>query len=184
MIATGPKPITARQYMGMPEGPPYYQLIEGDLYQSPSNDAFHQVIVGNLNFIIRNYLSGHPVGKVHLGPSDVTLSDLNIFEPDLYFVSNARKPIMTRHGADGAPDLVIEVLSPRTAKFDRGIKREVYARAGVIELWIIDPDRKEVHVYHLPESADTPAGTYSGKQKFESKCFPGLKIPVAKVFEE
>jgi Uma2 family endonuclease len=129
-------------------------------------------------------LSDHSIGKVRLGPSDVTLSELNVFEPDLYFVSNARKFIMSKHGAEGPPDLVIEVLSPKTAKLDKGVKRNVYARAGVAELWIIDPIRKEVQVYHLQESAETPDGTYSGKQKFESECFPGLKIPVAKAFEE
>jgi Uma2 family endonuclease len=178
------KPITARDFMELPEGPPYYQLIEGDLYMSPSPNLFHQDIAGNIYHLLRLYLGKRRIGTVHIAPSDVKLSELNVYEPDVYFVANSRKSILTRQGAEGAPNLVVEVLSPRTAKLDKGAKRVVYARAGVEELWIVDPETKRVHVYRLGESADEPAGTYGVRGKIESPLFPGLKIPVAKVFQQ
>jgi len=178
------KPITARDFMELPEGPPYYQLIEGDLYMSPSPAPFHQDIVGNIFYLLRRYLEKHRVGIVRSAPSDVRLTELNVYEPDVYFVSKSRKSILTKHGVEGAPNLVAEVLSPRTAKLDKGAKRAVYARAGVEELWIVDPEAKRVHVYRLGESADEPVGVYGVRQKFESPLFPGLKIPVAKVFQQ
>ena len=178
------KPITARDFMELPEGPPYYQLIEGDLYMSPSPAPFHQDIVGNIFYLLRRYLEKNRLGTVRTAPSDVRLTELNVYEPDVYFVSKSRKSILTKHGVEGAPNLVVEVLSPRTAKLDKGAKRVIYARAGVEELWIVDPEAKRLHVYRLRESADEPVGTYGVRRKFESPLFPGLKIPVAKVFQQ
>lgn len=150
---------------------------------APSPELFHQDIILNLAVILRGYLERHRIGSVHIAPSDVQLSELNVYQPDLYFVSNSRKSVLTAHGVEGAPDLVIEVLSPKTAKLDKGMKRSVYARTGVQELWIVDPDRKEVQVYRLEESADIPAVVCRGRQKIESPLLPGLRIPVAKVFK-
>jgi Uma2 family endonuclease len=139
MLKTAAGPLTVADYRELPEGPPYYQLIAGDLYRAPSPDLFHQDILGNLHFILRLYLERHPVGTVHLAPSDVQLSGLNVHQPDLYFVSNARKSVLTKQGAEGAPDLVVEILSPQTAKRAKGVKRQVCARTGVEELGSLTP---------------------------------------------
>src|ERR1043165_6802399 len=144
MLRTEARPITAADYRRLPEGPPYYQLIEGDLYMAPSPDRFHQDILGNLHFILRSHLEKSRSGSLHLAPSDVQLTNLNIFQPDLYYVSNTRKAILTDRGARGAPDLIVEILSPMSAKLDRGVKRELYARSGVEEMWIVDPAVKKI----------------------------------------
>jgi len=172
MLKTAPRPLTVHDYRELPEGPPYYQLIEGDLIMAPSPYRFHQDILLNLARLIANHLEQNPVGKVTIAPSDVCLSDLNVYQPDLYFVSNARKSVLSEQGAEGAPDLVVEILSPKTARFDKGVKREVYARTGVKELWIVDPDLREIQVYHLQESADVPKATYRQEQEFESPLLP------------
>src|SRR5207249_6084349 len=99
MLRTEPRPLTARDYRRLPEGPPYYQLIEGDLYMSPTPNFFHQCIVMNIAFILRRYLEKNPIGKVVISPSDVELSDLNVYVPDVYYVSNERKHIFTKQGA-------------------------------------------------------------------------------------
>src|SRR6266576_6571881 len=101
---------------------------------APAPDRLHQDVLGNLYVIIRGHLERFPLGSVHLAPSDVHLTDLNVYQPDLYYVTSARKAILTRRGARGAPDLVVEILSPKTAKLDTGLKREVYARSGVEEM--------------------------------------------------
>lgn len=183
MQATAPKPITVNEFRELPEGPPYYQLIEGDLFMSPTPNFFHQSIVLNIALIIRNHLAANPLGTIVISPSDVELSDLNVYVPDLYFVSNERKHILTKQGASGAPDLIVEVLSPGTAKYDKGVKRQIYARAGVAELWLVDPVSKTVTVYRFEESADEPVGSYGLRQRFTSPLFPKLTIQVSKVFQ-
>jgi Uma2 family endonuclease len=184
MLKTASRPLTVHDYRELPEGPPYSQLIEGDLIMSPSPDLFHQNILGNLYFIIRSYLEKHQTGSVYLAPSDVHLTDLNVYQPDLYFVSNARKSILSAQGAEGAPDLVAEILSPKTARFDKGVKREVYARTGVKELWIIDPTLREIQVCHLTKSANVPTATLGEEKEIESALLPGLRIPLNKIFRQ
>ena len=182
MLRTVSRPLTVHDYRELPEGPPYSQLIEGDLIMAPSPDLFHQDILLNLAWIIRSYLKSNAIGKVAIAPSDVRLTDLNVYQPDLYFVSNARKSILSDQGAEGAPDLVVEILSPRTARFDKGIKREVYARTGVKELWIIDPILRQVQVYHLARSADVPVATLGEESHLESPLLPALKIQIENIF--
>ena len=150
---------------------------------APSPDRFHQDILGNLHFMLRSHLEKHPSGSIHIAPSDVQLTDLNIYQPDLYYVSRKRRSILTDQGARGAPDLIVEILSPKTAKLDRGVKREIYARSGVEEMWIVDPAVKKVLVYRFATGIDVPVGTFGVRQKFESPLFPGLKIDLARVFE-
>lgn len=167
----------------MPEGPPYFQLIEGDLYMSPSPSFFHQSIIGNLYHLLRSYLAHHPIGKVQIAPSDVELNDQNVFQPDLYYVSNERGDILTRQGPVGAPDLVVEILSPKTLSLDLGAKRLVYARSGVKEMWALHPDDEKVDIFRFEQDADRPAVTLKGKGSITSPLFPGLEIPLPQIFE-
>lgn len=175
--------ITRHDYQDMPEGPPYYQVIEGDLVMSPSPNTFHQYIAGNIYFLFRRYLDKHPVGEVFIAPLDVFLSDVNVYQPDVMFISNQRKSIITDHGMEGAPDLVVETLSPGTARFDKGSKRKIYARTGVQELWLVDPEAKTIQVYLLPKEVETPAATYGPNATFTSSLLPGLKIKTAWIFK-
>jgi Uma2 family endonuclease len=184
MQTTAQKPITVRDFRELPEGPPYYQLIEGDLYMSPTPNLFHQRIVLNIVFMIRSYLEKHPIGELVVSPSDVELTEINAYVPDVYYVSNKRKHIFTKQGASGAPDLVVEVLSPSTARFDKGVKQQIYARTGVKEYWLVNPDAQDVSVFHLQESADQPVGVYGLRQKFTSPLLPKLTIRVARIFKQ
>ncbi|MCX7824677.1 MAG: Uma2 family endonuclease [Verrucomicrobiae bacterium] len=176
-------PITRYDYEQMPEGPPYYQVVEGELVMSPSPGTPHQDIVLNLVLLIGHYLEEHPIGTLHVAPLDVFLSDINVYQPDLVFVSRERRSLITDRGIEGAPDLVIEVLSPRTVRFDRGTKRKIYARTGVQELWLVDPDAKRIQIYRLTEDADAPVATHGADAVFESSLLPGLRVEAAGVFK-
>jgi Uma2 family endonuclease len=184
MLKSTPRPLTAHDYRELPDGPPYYQLIEGELHMSPSPNWYHQEILTNLADILLHYLREKPVGKLYFAPFDTYLTDLNVYQPDVVFISNARKSILSQEGVQGAPDFVVEVLSPRTAKYDRGAKRDIYARTGVEELWIVDPELKTVQVYRFAESFDAPVATYNEKQQFTTPVFPGLTVAVADVFKQ
>jgi Uma2 family endonuclease len=182
IAATTPRPLTAHDLRELPEGPPYYQLIEGDLFMSPTPSLTHQRVLRNILRILDSHLLKHPIGEVLPAPSEVELSDLNVYEPDLYVVLNARKSIFTPRGVAGAPDLAVEILSLGTAKYDKGIKRQVYARCGVKELWLVDTDAREVSVFHLQTSADKPFGVFGVRQKFTSPLLPRLVVNVARIF--
>lgn len=176
--------ITARDYFQMPEGPPYFQLVQGFLYMAPSPDYYHQDIIGNLHYLLRRHLADHPTGKVMLSPSDVELSKFDVYQPDLYYVSHERRRIFTKQGAKGAPDLVVEVLSRGTARLDKGPKKQVYAQAGVDELWFVDKDKREVSVFRLPESLTKPKAVFGERDVLTSALFPGLKLRLAEVFAD
>lgn len=184
MLKSAPRPLTAHDYRELPDAPPYYQLIEGDLYMSPSPNWYHQQILTNLAAILLHHLGTKPKGRIYFAPFDVYLTDLNVYQPDILFISNERKSILKEEGVHGAPNFVVEILSPRTAKYDRGAKRDIYARTGVEELWIVDPELKTVQVFRFAESADAPVATYGIKQRFKSLTFPGLTVPVAEVFKQ
>ncbi|MBA4149193.1 MAG: Uma2 family endonuclease [Verrucomicrobia bacterium] len=174
--------ITRHDYEQLPEGSPRYQLIAGDLVISPSPGRSHQQIVGNIHSILDRYLEVNQTGEAFLAPFDVFLSDINVYQPDVLFIRNENLSIVTEHGIEGGPDLVIEILFPGTARFDRGSKRKVYARTGVKELWLVDPETNRIEVFHLTEDAETPVGTYGTDSVFQSSLLPGLEISAARVF--
>lgn len=183
MLRTAPKPLTVHDYRDMPEGPPYYQLIEGELVMSPSPNSAHQIIHSNIFAAFVRHLDKNPGGRICSAPFDIYLTELNVYQPDLVFISKSRKKkIIGEQGVEGAPDLVVEILSPRTTRLDRGVKRNIYARTGVRELWIVDPDSEQVEVYDFAESAAEPAGVYSRHQKFKSRVLPKFTVRVADIF--
>src|SRR5688572_26273604 len=86
--------ITVHDYMAMPEGPPYYQLIDGDLHMSPSPNWRHQDIALNICAIIKIYLQKRDIGRVFIAPLDVCLTEINVFQPDVLFFTHQRKKIL------------------------------------------------------------------------------------------
>ncbi len=178
------RPLTVHDFRELPEGPPHYQLIQGEIVMSPALTRRHQAVAGNIFGFIWNFVQTQQIGRVYFAPSDVALTDVNVYQPDIYYVSNANRGILSEQGTEGAPDLVVEIASPKTAKMDRGIKREIYARTGVQELWLVDPDLNRFQVYHLRKDAENPVATYGADDAFESPLFPGLKLHMAQVFQE
>src|SRR5690606_690233 len=95
------------------------------------------------------YLESNPIGELRIAPYDVHLDEENVFQPDIIFIKNDNLSKIEQNGFYGAPSLVIELLSPGTARYDRYQKKVVYERSGVQEYWIVDPDTKEVEGYCL-----------------------------------
>ena len=178
--------MTAVEFAALPQGPPYFQLVEGELFFMASPNRLHQDIVLNLAYAVKAHLRARPeLGWVYVAPSDVKLDDGNVFEPDVYFVSRERAGILTVQGAEGAPDLVVEVLSPSTLRLDREKKREVYFRAGVRELWFVLPEQRRVEV-HLPNGV---GGVTSGAihvlestGTLQTPILPGWSLGIAELF--
>src|SRR5262245_48094282 len=121
-------PLTVEDYRQLPETGPRYQLVEGDLFMAPVPNRYHQDILRNVFFILCSYLKKHPIGVIYSAPFDVFLDEINVHQPDIVFVSK-KNDILTSAGAEGAPDFVVEILSPKTAFLDKGGKLRVNARS-------------------------------------------------------
>lgn len=173
---------TVEDYRATPEGT-RYQLIEGELIMSPSPNRFHQDIVLNLVETIRVYLRRRPVGRLYSAPFDVYLGEHDVFQPDIIVVTNANLDRLADDGLHGAPDLVIEILSPRTAQLDKKNKRRVYARAGVQELWLVDPLLLQIQIYELAKNPAKPTRLIEEDETFSSPLLPELTLSAAEIFK-
>ena len=141
---------TIKDYQQLPEGAPY-QLINGKLIMSPSPNRIHQKLIVEISRVIGNYLKTNTIGEAYIAPSDVYLDDENVVQPDIYFVSNANLSILTDAGAEGAPDMIIELLSPSNAYYDLRAKLQLYEKYGVKEYFIVDPEDNMVIAYKLTD---------------------------------
>ncbi|PKB78369.1 MAG: hypothetical protein BZY88_18905 [SAR202 cluster bacterium Io17-Chloro-G9] len=179
-----PKPwikFTVKDYMSTPEGK-RYQLLDGEMILAPSPSTRHQDIAGRLSRAIQNFVMENALGKVWFAPLDVVLSNHDVAQPDILFVSNSRSSLVTEANIQGAPDLVVEILSPGTATYDRGYKQGLYSRHGVREYWLIDPDANTVEVLAEGPQALMPHATYRAGENLTSPLLPGLTIDLEQVF--
>lgn len=137
--------VTVAEYLAMPETMMPYNLIDGRLYMSPTPITRHQDITGELFIRVRLYARTHG-GRAIISPMDCHLPDGSVLQPDVLYVRAERASIIDPW-VMGAPDLVIEVLSPGTRRFDRMKKLAAYERNGVREVWLVDPVSYTVIVF-------------------------------------
>ena len=124
------------------------------------------------------------LGRVFVAPADVVLSEYDVVQPDLLFVLKENDHIITAGNVQGAPDLVVEILSPSTARRDWNEKRDLYAKYGVKELWIADPDERVVWVMTLRDGEYEVVGKYGDTQTFSSPTLAGVEIDLREVLGE
>ena len=149
--------FTYEDYKHTPEDK-RYELIDGDLIMVPAPRTAHQITSREIEFLLMTFVKENDLGDVFDAPYDVVLSDTDVVQPDILFVSNERSNIITEDNIRGAPDLVIEILSPSTAQRDRTLKRTLYALHGVREYWLADTDAKNVLVLTLEDGDYKVAG--------------------------
>lgn len=186
-MSDAPSPVkyTYEDLQTFPEGDGYrYEIIDGDLLVTPSPMSRHQMVLGNLYWWVRSYLEENPIGKVLFAPADVVFSQINVVEPDLLFLSNARLERLTKRNVQGAPDLVVEVLSESTRRTDEIRKRKLYERFDVLEYWIVDPEVETVKVYRKSGERFERAAELSNETAdvLTTPLLPGLTLPLARVF--
>ena len=159
------------------------ELIGGDFFMVPSPGFAHQSIVMNLAVILRDHVRRNNLGVVLVAPFDVVLSEEDVVQPDVLYISNERRSILTEKNAQGAPDLVVEVLSPGTAERDRELKRKLYARFGVREYWIVDPQNQSIQVLG-PGRRGLESRSVLTEGVMRSNLLPGLEMSLAGIFEK
>jgi Uma2 family endonuclease len=175
--------FTVDDYRAMPGGPPYYQLLDGELIMSPSPNRYHQHVAGNVFRIVDAFVQRHSLGVVYFAPMDVYLSELDVVQPDVLFVSNANRLLLADDGIHGGPDLVVEVISPSNGQLEKRRKRPLYARSGVKEEWLIDPHLEQIHRYDFAADPAKPVRIVDSDESFETPLFAGLTISATDVFK-
>jgi Uma2 family endonuclease len=184
--AAGTK-LTYEDFLLFPDDGKRHELIDGEHYVTPSPNRDHQRIVGRLHLLIGSWLEDHPIGEAFLAPFDVVISNHDVVEPDLLYVSTRRADdILTRANLQGVPDLVIEVASPGTRKRDATLKRRLYEQSGAAEYWIVDPELEVIRVYRRDGNTfgDPEEFTREHGHVLTTPLLPGLDIPLARVFRE
>ncbi|MBI2531294.1 MAG: Uma2 family endonuclease [Deltaproteobacteria bacterium] len=145
----------------------------------------HQRISGNLATAMITVSKQHKLGLVLTAPCDVVLSDENVVQPDLLFVATARAAIVTEDNIQGAPDLIVEILSESSRKKDEVTKRKLYERFGVQEYWIVDPELEIVKIFKLTQQGYGRASELSKETNdvLTTELLPGFDCAVSEIFE-
>ena len=168
-------------YLQLPEDK-RYEILDGELYMVAAPNIRHQRVSLNLAVALVQHVRESGSGQIFEAPCDVILSEENIVQPDILFVRTERSSIIGEANLKGAPDLVVEILSPATRCKDLELKRKTYARFGVQEYWVVDPDAGTVEVLVWSEVGYVTAGTYSKSDRLSSALFPDLKLALAEMF--
>ncbi len=158
-----------------------HEIILGELFVSPSPVPNHQLVSARLLAWLFNHVTERHLGVVLSAPVDVKLSQHNVVVPDLVFAAHDRLDIVGAKAIEGAPDLVVEILSPSTARQDRVRKLALYATHGVQEYWLLDPDAKTLRVFALVDGRyePIPGDGFPG-----SRVLPDLQIDCAALFAD
>lgn len=174
--------FTHKDYRTLPENGKRYQVVEGELIMSPSPKKKHQQSLIMLVRKLAEYVEQRRLGSVFCAPFDVVLSDCDIVQPDILFVSDKRRDIITEDNVKGAPDLVVEILSESTRKLDKGAKRKLYEKHGVKEYWMVSPEGETIEVLTLTTDGYTTAGLYGKSHTLTSPLFADLRLVLAEIF--
>ena len=172
---------TYKDYCATPDDE-RYELLNGNLMMVPAPNRKHQEVLISLARKLGNFTEEHGLGKVYVAPFDVFLSDTDVVQPDVLFISRAREHTLTDQNVRGAPDLVIEILSPSTADRDLGYKHDLYSRHGVLEYWIVDPMAETIAVHRQRDGRLEPAETFGRRDTLRTALLEGLQLKLDDIF--
>ncbi len=167
-------------FLKFPDDGNRHEIVEGEWIMTPPPTFNHQRVVANILHILESHVRSRNLGDVLASPVGVELSRHDVVQPDVLFLSGRRSSVARADGLHGAPDLVVEVLSPSTAGIDRLRKHRAYERAGVREYWIVDPQSLSVEVVEFGRARRTRV--LKEGQSFESAVLPGLTVKLADIF--
>jgi Uma2 family endonuclease len=175
------KKYTYEDYLKTPDDQ-RYELIEGELIMVPAPIPYHQKISRELEFELLKYVNENDLGEVFYAPCDVVLSDENVVQPDILFISKDRLNIIGEKNIQGPPDFTVEIISESSAYRDMVQKKRLYGSFGVKEFWIVIPEEGIVEVYTLTEKEYSLFKKYKKNDILESQLLKGLKIELKKIF--
>ncbi len=174
---------TYRDYARLPEDGMRYEVIRGELFMAPDPRPLHQVVITLISYFLVEFLRVNRLGKTFVSPIDVVLPQQlgDPVQPDIVFIANERLSIVGELNIQGAPDLVMEVLSPSNPEYDRTLKYEIYAEAGVPEYWIIDPHERTIEVFALRDGSYEQLGRYGEGETARSELLDGFTAAINEI---
>ena len=181
MLETRPTTLTYDDYLMTPDDE-RWELLRGELIMVPGPNTAHQRITLNLVRFLSAFVEENALGEVFISPYDVVLSRTNVLQPDIIFVSSDQQSIITDANIQGAPALVVEVISPSTASKDREVKRGIYAETGVGEYWLVDPDARTISVMSLQDKDFREVANYGAGEVLSSPTLEGLVLDLTRIF--
>lgn len=179
--------LTYRDFVHFPDDGRRHELIDGKHYVTPSPAIRHERLYLRLTKALMDYVEVHPIGELFGSRTDCVMSLFDVVVPDLLLITNDQAGIITKKNLRGAPALVVEINSPGTRRRDRRHKRDLYARAGVREYWVIDPDANTVTVFRrTPEGGFPIASTFHAVEgdMLTSPLLPTFELDLSRYFRE
>ena len=175
------KRLTYDDFVLFPDDGLRHEIIDGEHYVTASPITRHQRISLNLLHLIQSSLDVHPTGELFSAPFDVVLSFTDVVVPDLIYLSKARAHLLTAKNLQGAPDLVVEILSPSTRPRDERLKRDLYERVGVEEYWLVDPEQDLVTIYRRGGDSFGQPVHIDRRGIVTTPLLPGFELPLDRV---
>jgi len=174
--------MTVEQFFALPDDGKRYELLDGVVEEVTVPNIKHQRVVTRLVVMLVQMLHDSGLGEVFVAPVDVVLGDRTVAQPDLLFISNENASILNERNARGAPDLVVEVLSESTRRKDVLRKRRLYAQAGVVWYWVVDPEIDRIECLRLDGDDYALAARFDAPAVAEPPGFPTVRIDLAALF--
>jgi Uma2 family endonuclease len=167
----------------MPDDGRRFEIVDGELIDvTPAPSPLHQRVAKRLQRQLEAYFEGGGAGEVFNAPVDVILNPHDVFETDIVVVTNREQ--VTRRAIEGVPELVVEVLSPSSVKYDRVKKGNRYAALGIANYWILDPEARRLECFRWGDGAYTLSAAAEGHTRLDVPHFPGLTIDLAAIWAQ
>lgn len=171
-------------YLHLPDDGRRYEIIEGVLYMANAPNYDHQFTVGKVFYRLQQATEEKGLGVVLTAPFEVHLAEsTRPVQPDVLFIKQDRLPAPGTQIYEGAPDLIVEVISPSSIRLDRTVKFDAYERYGVMEYWLVDPKARLIEVYTWARGEYALFGQYTGDDIVMSKLLDGLQIKASLLFQ-
>jgi Uma2 family endonuclease len=175
--------LTYREYALLPDDGRRHELVEGDFYVTPAPTSHHQTVSRRLQHALMTQLEDKGLAFVFDAPFDVILADTTVVEPDLAIIRASRRELISKRGLEGPPDVAVEILSESSKGQDQFLKKTVYARFGIPEYWLIEPELGFVTINRLVDGAYEEHQRLDRASTLTSPEFPEVSIPLTPVFK-
>ncbi|HSB81564.1 MAG TPA: Uma2 family endonuclease [Candidatus Methylomirabilis sp.] len=183
MVTPTPVKVTLEEYLALPETTLPHELVDGDLRLTAAPSTWHQTVLNRLARPLEDFVGSRKLGLVFRAPVDVILDRVAglVLQPDIIYIRQDRA-VIVRERIEGAPDLVVEILSPGTRDYDRTEKSARYAAAGVAEYWLADSENGTIEIRRLDQRPPLTIALFTPPDTLTSPLLPGFVLPLAPIF--
>ncbi len=184
-LQTGTK-LTYQEYLNEPETMLRFDIVDGEVIMSAAPNIYHQRTSAKIYLPVHQFVSERGLGEVLYAPLDIIIQrdPLRTRQPDLLFISNQRANIVQDDRIHGAPDLVVEILSPGNTRAEIKGKLSDYAQIGVLECWLVSPQAQTVEVLQLQNGEWQRLRIHGPGETIQSTTLPGLDLPLSQIFQQ